>query len=69
MGVERAAAVVAVELRAEGFVALHDVETLRSISSRAQSVLARTVAERGYRLMQVISPKRSPGPSLAMGLS
>ena len=43
--------------------------TLRSISSTVQSVAARTVAERGWKLMHVISPNRSPAPSRAIGLS
>ena len=39
--------------------------TLRSISNIDAIGRRRTVAERGYRLMQVISPNRSPGPSSA----
>ena len=37
-------------------------------SGAGKGTLARTVAERGYELMQVISPNRSPTPIVAFGL-
>ena len=40
----------------------------RSISTITQSSVARTVAARGWKVRQVISPKISPGPSHASGM-
>ena len=60
MSVQSAPAVGLIQLRAKILLRCMMSSTLRNISSTVQSVSARTVAERGYKLMQVISPKRSP---------
>ena len=43
--------------------------TTRNISTNTQSSDARTVAERGWNVRHVISPKSSPGPRSAIMVS